>query len=108
MGGRKNIKLRDKKSGGFIIKSLTLEETFYQFKNFLHSRADKFGFDSQVLYENANISHDDAFQVASVGLIKAYNTYNPEAGIMFITYLSTVVDNEILMFMRKQKNICVL
>lgn len=46
---------------------------------------------------------DDLIQVAGIGLTKAYNTYDIGKGILFMTYLATIVSNEIRMYNRKNK-----
>ena len=44
---------------------------------------------------------DDLFQVGCIGLIKAINTFNPEKKIKLATYASRCIENEILMYLRR-------
>lgn len=44
---------------------------------------------------------EDLINTGIIGLIKAINTYNLEKGVKPITYFSRCVDNEILMFLKK-------
>ncbi|MBE6934878.1 MAG: RNA polymerase sporulation sigma factor SigE [Ruminococcaceae bacterium] len=55
-------------------------------------------------FENTNISIEDLISIGTIGLIKAANTYNPEKSIKFATYASRCIENEILMFLRKNAN----
>lgn len=73
---------------------MTCEEVFNQFKNFLYKIAHKW---------SAQYNIDDLFQVASIGLTKAYNAYDVDKNIFFMTYLGTITENEIKMFHRKMK-----
>lgn len=47
--------------------------------------------------------NEDMFQIGCVGLIKAVDTFNEDAGISFSTYASKCIMNEILMELRKQQ-----
>lgn len=52
-----------------------------------------------------NYEYDDLVQIGRIGLIKAAKTYN--GSVKFTTYASRCINNEILMFMRKEnKNSC--
>ena len=44
---------------------------------------------------------DDLFQVGCIGLIKAINTFNPVKNIKLATYASRCIENEILMYLRR-------
>ncbi len=46
---------------------------------------------------------DDLISVGSLGLIKAINTYNVNAGTQFSTYAARCIENEILMLIRVSK-----
>ena len=47
---------------------------------------------------------DDLFQVGCIGLIKAINTYRSDKNIKLATYASRCIENEILMYLRKNAN----
>lgn len=52
-------------------------------------------------YQGRGIEADDLISIGSIGLIKAADTFNPEAGFRFSTYASRCILNEILMELRK-------
>ncbi len=54
-------------------------------------------------YENTNIELEDLVSIGTIGLIKAINTYKMEKQIKLATYASRCIDNEILMYLRKNK-----
>ena len=52
-------------------------------------------------FENTGVCIEDLISIGSIGLIKAINTFNPEKNIKLATYASRCIENEILMFLRK-------
>ncbi len=54
-------------------------------------------------YENTNIDLEDLVSIGSIGLIKGIDTYKTDKNIKLATYASRCIDNEILMFLRKNK-----
>lgn len=54
-------------------------------------------------YENTNIDLEDLVSIGTIGLIKGVNTYRLDKNIKLATYASRCIDNEILMFLRKNK-----
>lgn len=54
-------------------------------------------------YENTGESLEELVSIGSVGLIKGVNTYKLSKNIKLATYASRCIDNEILMFLRKNK-----
>lgn len=54
-------------------------------------------------YENTGIDLEDLVSIGSIGLIKGVNTYKLDKNIKLATYASRCIDNEILMFLRKNK-----
>lgn len=54
-------------------------------------------------YENTKIDLEDLVSIGSIGLIKGINTYKGDKNIKLATYASRCIDNEILMFLRKNK-----
>lgn len=52
-------------------------------------------------FENTGISIEDLISVGTIGLIKAVNTFDPEKKIKLATYASRCIENEILMYLRK-------
>lgn len=55
-------------------------------------------------FESSAVSVEDLTSIGSLGLIKAVNSFKPARNIKFATYASRCVENEILMFLRKQSN----
>src|SRR5699024_4118174 len=56
-------------------------------------------------FENTGIHIEDLVSIGSIGLIKAVNTFNPEKNIKLATYASRCIENEILMYLRKNNRI---
>ena len=54
-------------------------------------------------YENTNIDLEDLVSIGTIGLIKGINTYKMGKNIKLANYDSRCIDNEILMFLRKNK-----
>lgn len=54
-------------------------------------------------YENTGLDLEDLVSIGSIGLIKGINTYKPDKNIKLATYASRCIDNEILMYLRKNK-----
>ena len=55
-------------------------------------------------YENTDTSIEDLVSIGSIGLIKGINTYKIDKNIKLATYASRCISNEILMYLRKNKN----
>ncbi len=54
-------------------------------------------------YENTNVDLEDLVSIGSIGLIKGINTFSRGKNIKLATYCSRCIDNEILMYLRKNK-----
>lgn len=52
-------------------------------------------------FENTGINIEDLISIGAIGLIKAINTYKPDKNIKLATYASRCIENEILMYLRK-------
>ena len=52
-------------------------------------------------FDNTGADSDDLVSVGTIGLIKAVNSFNPEKNIKLATYASRCIENEILMYLRK-------
>lgn len=55
-------------------------------------------------FENTGIYVEDLISIGTIGLIKAINTFNPTKNIKLATYASRCIENEILMYLRKNSN----
>ena len=56
-------------------------------------------------YENTGVDLEDLVSIGTIGLIKGVNTFSKDKNIKLATYASRCIDNEILMFLRKNKKI---
>ena len=54
-------------------------------------------------YENTKVDLEDLVSIGTIGLIKGINTYKIDKNIKLATYASRCIDNEILMYLRKNK-----
>ena len=54
-------------------------------------------------YDNTMYDLEDIVSIGTIGLIKAVSTYKLDKNIKLATYASRCIDNEILMFLRKNK-----
>ena len=52
-------------------------------------------------FESSGVGLEDLISIGTIGLIKAINTFRPEKNIKLATYASRCIENEILMFLRK-------
>lgn len=52
-------------------------------------------------FDNTGIGVEDLISIGTIGLIKAINTFNPERKIKLATYASRCIENEILMYLRR-------
>lgn len=52
-------------------------------------------------FDNTGIGVEDLISIGTIGLIKAINTFNPVKNIKLATYASRCIENEILMYLRR-------
>lgn len=52
-------------------------------------------------FENTGVGIEDLISIGTIGLIKAVGTYRGDKNIKLATYASRCIENEILMFLRK-------
>ena len=52
-------------------------------------------------YSISNVDTDDLISIGSIGLIKGINSFNVDKGSKLSTYISRCIDNEILMYLRR-------
>ena len=55
-------------------------------------------------FENTGVYIEDLISIGTIGLIKAVGTYLPTKNIKLATYASRCIENEILMYLRKNAN----
>jgi len=56
-------------------------------------------------FDNTGIGVEDLISIGTIGLIKAINTFNPERKIKLATYASRCIENEILMYLRRNNKV---
>jgi RNA polymerase sporulation-specific sigma factor len=56
-------------------------------------------------FENTGIGIEDLVSIGTIGLIKAVNTFNVDKRIKLATYASKCIENEILMFLRRNSRL---
>lgn len=56
-------------------------------------------------FDNTGIGVEDLISIGTIGLIKAINTFNPAKKIKLATYASRCIENEILMYLRRNSKI---
>ncbi len=56
-------------------------------------------------FENSGVNIEDLISIGTIGLMKAINSYNLEKNIKLATYASRCIENEILMYLRKNNKI---
>ena len=52
-------------------------------------------------FDNTGVGIEDLTSIGSIGLIKAVNTFDPDKNIKLATYASKCIENEILMYLRR-------
>lgn len=52
-------------------------------------------------YDGAGWDSDDLISIGTIGLIKGVDTFSPDKGVKITTYCARCIENEILMFFRK-------
>lgn len=52
-------------------------------------------------FENTCVCVEDLISIGTIGLIKAVNTFKPDKNIKLATYASRCIENEILMYLRR-------
>ena len=92
-------------------KPLSLEEERMYFKKF-REEGDLAAKDELIRHNlrlvvhiakkyNGMYENDDLISVGSIGLIKAINTYSPDKGTVLATFAAKCIENEILMYLRR-------
>ncbi len=56
-------------------------------------------------FENTGIGVEDLISIGTIGLMKAINTFKPNKNIKLATYASRCIENEILMFLRRNNKL---
>ena len=56
-------------------------------------------------YENTGVDLEDLVSIGTIGLMKGVKTFSVDKNIKLATYASRCIDNEILMYLRKNKKV---
>lgn len=56
-------------------------------------------------FENTGVCVEELISIGTIGLIKGINTFNPEKKIKLATYASRCIENEILMYLRRNNRV---
>lgn len=56
-------------------------------------------------FDNTGVGVEDLISIGTIGLIKSINTFNPERNIKLATYASRCIENEILMYLRRNSRV---
>ncbi len=56
-------------------------------------------------FENTGVEIEDLISIGTIGLMKAINTFNTDKNIKLATYASRCIENEILMYLRRNNKI---
>ena len=54
-----------------------------------------------IKFDNTGVGVEDLISIGTIGLIKAINTFNKDKNIKLATYASRCIENEILMYLRR-------
>lgn len=82
-----------------------LEEQDYGVKSILIERNLRLVVYIARKFENTGVGVEDLVSIGTIGLIKAINTFNPSKNIKLATYASRCIENEILMYLRRNNKI---
>lgn len=84
-----------------LIAALAREENVEQIRQTLIERNLRLVVYIARKFENTGIGVEDLISIGTIGLIKAINTFKPDKNIKLATYASRCIENEILMYLRK-------
>jgi RNA polymerase sporulation-specific sigma factor len=56
-------------------------------------------------FDNTGVGVEDLISIGTIGLIKGINTFNPAKNIKLATYASRCIENEILMYLRRNSRL---
>ena len=87
-----------------LIKKLT-EEDNLQTRQILVERNLRLVVYIAKKFENTGIGIEDLISIGTIGLAKGVNTFNSDKNIKLATYASRCIENEILMYLRKNNKI---
>ena len=87
-----------------LIKKLT-EEDNLQTRQILVERNLRLVVYIAKKFENTGIGIEDLISIGTIGLMKGVNTFNSDKNIKLATYASRCIENEILMYLRRNTKV---
>jgi RNA polymerase sporulation-specific sigma factor len=78
-----------------------LDKSSYEVKKILIERNLRLVVYIARKFENTGVGVEDLVSIGTIGLIKAINTFKPSKNIKLATYASRCIENEILMYLRR-------
>ena len=86
---------------GKMIEKLSNEEEAEEVRQLLVERNLRLVVYIAKKFENTGVGLEDLISIGTIGLMKAINTFNADKKIKLATYASRCIENEILMYLRK-------
>lgn len=86
-----------------LYSQANLKEEKLQLENDLIELNDKFIYFKCHKFKTVKLSEDDKHAIGMFGMLKAIRTFDISKGVKFITYAARIIDNEILMELRRGK-----
>ena len=93
----------DQKEEEEMIKKLETDEREYARKTLVERNLRLVVYIAKK-FENTGIGIEDLVSIGTIGLMKSVNTFNSEKKIKLATYASRCIENEILMYIRKNSS----
>lgn len=90
---------------GKMIEKLSNEEEAEEVRQLLVERNLRLVVYIAKKFENTGVGLEDLISIGTIGLMKAINTFNADKKIKLATYASRCIENEILMYLRRNNKI---
>ena len=84
-----------------VIQDLATEEYAQEARSILIERNLRLVVYIAKKFDNTGVGVEDLISIGTIGLIKSINTFNPGKNIKLATYASRCIENEILMYLRR-------
>ena len=81
-------------------ETVTIDDIYDKHHKFAWKIARKF----QKAGVKAGVTTEDIHQIASIGMVKAFNKFDESKGFKFITYAAYLMEGEIKRYLREQRN----
>ena len=84
-----------------VIRDLESEEFAQEARTILIEHNLRLVVKKKKKFDNTGVGVEDLISIGTIGLIKSINTFNPGKNIKLATYASRCIENEILMYLRR-------